>query len=409
MNCHFGIRTGAKGLLVFVVSAGLALRPVAAADNKDAARASEAANASAPAGSGRTPSGSLIGVTLGPGGYSLAAVEVVIRSMSGSLIRQFVSDADGSFLLKDLAPGAYQITAAKEGFSTLAASSVEIAENKTSNANVQLTQGIAGALRGVTLGPDGFVQGAVNIAVRSVAGSVDRHMLSDADGMFVLKDLPLGSYQVTASKEGLASTSTITVEVAQNRTSNANLQLAKAEPPAPPQSQSALPPNQPVPPTKSTDASASSAAPTTATVATVDTQTPFAFGDFTWLNGTPRNKDVAFDTPFFTPEVRFDTHYMQSFNQPVDHTMGGSTESFRSGEVQVEQISVGGDFHWNNVRGRILTMFGLFATTTPRNDASAGVGQWDLRNAYRYVSEAYGGYHFNVNHGLNIDAGIFVS
>jgi hypothetical protein len=100
---------------------------------------------------------------------------------------------------------------------------------------------------------------------------------------------------------------------------------------------------------------------------------------------------------------------MQSFNQPKDHTLGGSTESFRSGEFQVEQISVGGDFHWNNVRGRILTMFGLFATTTPRNDGSTGVGQWDLRNAYRYVSEAYGGYHFNVNHGLNVDAGIFVS
>ena len=32
-----------------------------------------------------------------------------------------------------------------------------------------------------------------------------------------------------------------------------------------------------------------------------------------------------------------------------------------------------------------------------------------MRDAYRYVSEAYGGYHFNVNYGLNIDAGIFVS
>jgi len=54
-------------------------------------------------------------------------------------------------------------------------------------------------------------------------------------------------------------------------------------------------------------------------------------------------------------------------------------------------------------------MNGLFATTTPRNDGSAGVGQWDVRGAYKYISEAYGGYHFNVNHGLNIDAGIFVS
>jgi hypothetical protein len=100
---------------------------------------------------------------------------------------------------------------------------------------------------------------------------------------------------------------------------------------------------------------------------------------------------------------------MTDFNQPIDHTIVGATESFRSGEVQIEQASVGGDFHWQNVRGRILFMQGLFATTTPRNDASAAVGQWDLRAAYKYVSEAWGGYHFNVNHGLNVDAGIFVS
>ncbi len=141
----------------------------------------------------------------------------------------------------------------------------------------------------------------------------------------------------------------------------------------------------------------------------VDNFTPFAFGDFTWLNGTPRNKDTVLDTKFFTPEIRFDTHYMEDFNQPMDHTIVGATESFKSGEVQVEQISVGGDFHWQNVRGRVLYMDGLFATTTPRNDASPSLGQWDLRDAYKYVSEAWGGYHFNVNHGLNVDAGIFVS
>jgi hypothetical protein len=150
-----------------------------------------------------------------------------------------------------------------------------------------------------------------------------------------------------------------------------------------------------------------------------DNFTPFAFGDFSWLNGSPRTKDTVLNTKFFTPEVRFDTHYVTDFNQPIDHTIVGSTELFRSGEVQIEQASVGGDFHWQNVRGRILFMQGLFATTTPRNDASSatfvgigntgGVGQWDLQNAYKYVSEAYGGYHFNVQHGLNVDAGIFVS
>jgi hypothetical protein len=140
----------------------------------------------------------------------------------------------------------------------------------------------------------------------------------------------------------------------------------------------------------------------------VDKDTPFAYGDQSWFNGSPRNNPVL-DTKFFTPEIRFDTHFMTDFNQPIDHTMGGSTESFRSGEIQLEQVSVGGDFHWDNVRGRVLYMNGLFATTTPRNDPSTGVGQWDLRDAYRYFSEAWGGYHFNVKHGLNVDAGIFVS
>jgi hypothetical protein len=163
-----------------------------------------------------------------------------------------------------------------------------------------------------------------------------------------------------------------------------------------------------VEPSNESSSAVDPAGQTSATPA-VDTQTPFAYADWTWLNGTPRNKDAVWDSKFFTPEVRFDTNFVQSFNKPQDNTIGGSSEIFRSGEIQLEQISFGGDFHWQNVRGRVLTMGGLFGVTTPRNDASPGRGQWDLRGAYKYFSEAYGGYHFNVNHGLNVDAGIFVS
>ncbi|MBZ5652376.1 MAG: porin, partial [Acidobacteriia bacterium] len=151
---------------------------------------------------------------------------------------------------------------------------------------------------------------------------------------------------------------------------------------------------------ESTSAPAAAQAPA---VPEVDTQTPFAYADWTWMNGTARNKDAVWDSKFFTPEIRFDTHFVSSLNHPQDDTIGGSSEIFRSNEVQVEQISFGGDFHWQNVRGRVLTMNGMFGITTPRNDASPGRGQWDLRGAYKYVSEAYGGYHWNVNHGLNLD------
>src|SRR6202522_958422 len=136
---------------------------------------------------------------------------------------------------------------------------------------------------------------------------------------------------------------------------------------------------------------------------------PFSDADWTWLNGNPRTKDIYWDTKFFTPEIRTDTDYVFDFNHPTDHSMGGSSELFRSQEVQLEQLGIGGDFHYDNVRARFITQFGMYWATTPRNDPSPGHGQWDLVSAYRYLSEAYGGYHFNALDGINVDAGIFLS
>jgi len=136
---------------------------------------------------------------------------------------------------------------------------------------------------------------------------------------------------------------------------------------------------------------------------------PFAFADWTWLNGNPRTKEAAFDSKFFTPEIRADVNYNYDFNHPKDDTIGGSSEVFRSNEVNLTDLGIGGDFHYDHVRARVLSQIGLYSTATPRNDASYSRGQWDLANAYRYVSEAYGGYHFDALHGVNVDAGIFLS
>jgi hypothetical protein len=136
---------------------------------------------------------------------------------------------------------------------------------------------------------------------------------------------------------------------------------------------------------------------------------PFSDWDWTWLNGNPRTKDAAFDSKFFTPEIRADATYTYDFNKPIDNTISGSSEIFRSNEVQLEQLGVGGDFHYDNVRARLMTQFGMYSATTPRNDPSPAKGQWDLDTAYRYLAEAYGGYHINALNGINVDAGIFLS
>ena len=139
------------------------------------------------------------------------------------------------------------------------------------------------------------------------------------------------------------------------------------------------------------------------------TREPFAFADFTWLSGSPRTKESPLDTKAFTGEFRLDTNFTYSFNRPIDDTISGSSEIFRSGEFQVTQLGLGGDFHYDNVQGRVMTQFGMYSETTPRNDPSPARGQWQLDSAYRYISEAYGGYHFDALHGVNIQAGIFMS
>ncbi len=136
---------------------------------------------------------------------------------------------------------------------------------------------------------------------------------------------------------------------------------------------------------------------------------PFAFADWTWLNGNPRTKDTPVDTKFFTPEIRFDVNYIYDYNHPIDHTLVGTTEGSRTGEFQVQQLGIGGDFHYDNVRGRVMTQVGIYSTSQPRYDATPSRGQFDLSTAYRYISEAWGGYHIDKLHGINVDAGIFLS
>jgi hypothetical protein len=257
---------------------------------------------------------------------------------------------------------------------------------------------IVGLVRDAAKSPIG---GATVTAIR--AGGGIRSTISGSDGIYSFADVPPGSWVLTISVEGLpdvrvpslnvvAGTAT-RHDIAMNITVTPNPAapvLAAAAPAAAPRIPEALQAPDPAP--------------------EVDTQTPWAnVGYVGWMNGTSREKAPIFDTKFFTPEIRLDINYLQSLNRPSDHTIDGSTEEFRSGEFQIEQVSLGGDFHWDNVRARFLSMFGMFATTTPRNDASSAVGQWQLSDAYRYFSEANAGYHFDVNHGLNVDAGVFVS
>ncbi len=330
-------------------------------------------------------------------GKPVPQVRIIAHNLAGGTDRTAVTDADGMYKFTDLEPGRYDVAATKTGFET-ASATIDVEGKHLVRVDLPLKD-------------DADAAATTTEADKQAPSDREKQLQDEIDRLEArLAAMEIKDAAPSAEAKADGTSGSVTAS------------LNPADVPSP----EAAPASQ----TATASASATAAAPASGAAAPAaaadpapalpqglqpppasqgpDLQTPFAYGDFGWLNGTGRGTP-AFDTSFFTPEIRFDTNYADSMNHPVDHTLGGSTETFRSGEIQVEQASFGGDFHWNNVRGRVLTMFGEFATTTPRNDASAGVGQWDLNDAYRYVSEAWGGYHFNVNHGLNIDAGIFVS
>ena len=328
--------------------------------------------------------GAVYGITLRPDGVPLPRAQVLIHGQGHNSDRSVVSGPDGTFAVVNLEPGSYQLIASKEGFVTSSATiQVKISEN------LSIALALSARETGGAAPAERVIPSTASAQADTIAAMQKRieHLEAMQERIEQLEAELKREKAQTAQYASLATPSPVAVP---------------ANPPAP----MALPAAATPAPQAEAPPAAPQAAPATPAV---DNVTPFADYDWTWLNGNPRNKDVAFDSKFFTPEIRADVTYTYDFNRPKDDSMGGSSELFRSDEIQLEQLGIGGDFHYDNVRARFMTQFGMYSTATVRNDPSPAKGQWDLGNADRYISEAYGGYHLNVLHGINIDAGIFMS
>jgi hypothetical protein len=374
--------------------------------------------------------GEVRGVTRYPSGLPMPGAEVVILGAEVSIDRTAVSGSDGTFVFKDLKPGEYQLTAKKEGFVVLQAAIATLAYSQIVNLDIALqtnqsvspsNQVSSGYFRKFDTNSYRTEPASLRIPVAQLAASTNDIAPAVSDTSTdapkpsaITAEQPLPAAvmdEITAMKKRIEE---LEAEV---RGRTGGEQPAVTEPPAVVASpQGAAADQAPATPKPGPGQFLSTAGTITYYKGDTDLAShpdgwePFSYADWTWMNANGRQKDSPWSTKYFTPEFRADVNYMDDFNHPKDNTMGGSTESFRSNEWQLEQLSLGGDLRLGHVRGRLLTMFGMFATTTPRNDGSTARGQWDLRDMYRYISEGWGGYHWdNVGHGLNVDAGIFVS
>src|SRR2546421_310160 len=99
------------------------------------------------------------------------------------------------------------------------------------------------------------------------------------------------------------------------------------------------------------------------------------------------------DTNFFTPEIRADVDYLYDFNHPKHNTISGSSEVFRANnEVQVTQLGVGGDFHYDNVRAA--------ASGTPYFTQNPGdpYKAWDVSGTLDWMPSQYITFRWEYNH-----------
>jgi hypothetical protein len=387
--------------------------------------------------------GALRGVTR-DGLLPVAGVQLIVHSVDAGTDRSVVSGKDGIFSVGNLKPGTYRVTAVRNGLVGPTVT-VDVASGERLRIDMALGGGTTAAEHETPQPAPAPDVPAPNTSA-SAATTSNSSVSTDADVPPAVEkkleameeriaelEAQLKDHAAPTSSAALvapapAATAAPALTPAEATTPTSALASAPVSTPgAAPAAESASTPAlnatpssagvnsaaavQPLPSLASVSMSTSQDSQTTSSSAPpkkakID---PFSDWDWTWLNGNPRTKDIFWDSKFFTPEIRADTTYTYDTDKPADDSMGGSSELFRSNEVQLEQLGLGGDFHWDNVRARFMTQFGMYSEATIRNDATPSKGQWNIADALRYMAEAYGGYHINVLDGVNIDAGIFMS
>ncbi len=260
--------------------------------------------------------GAIVGVIRNAAKAPIAGATVTSAKADGSGLRATVSSSDGIYSFGDVTPGEYSVSSQADGYLDTAISRIEVTPGKATRSDIVIATSaprqpatsapvqpsmISSISTPKTPAPPAIANRAP--ATNNAAQSTWSHLLKElaapvrpgASTTASLKTPP-----ATAFDRPVADTPDVAFPGPQPG--------PQPEPPAPAKPPLVLP----------EALSAPEPGP-----AGVDTFTPFAFGDFTWLNGSPRTKDTVLDTKFFTPEVRFDTNFILDFNQPIDRYDGG--------------------------------------------------------------------------------------
>ena len=133
--------------------------------------------------------------------------------------------------------------------------------------------------------------------------------------------------------------------------------------------------------------------------------------DITWMNGQSRQRE--FPLANLAKHVAFslyvDTYFAYATQRPSDHTLVGSASVGRHGEFQLNLASVGAEWSYRRVIGRLSLQTGSMLNIVQDQDGSVTRGRNLTTENLRNIREATVGYHWDKASGLNLEAGIFMS
>lgn len=142
---------------------------------------------------------------------------------------------------------------------------------------------------------------------------------------------------------------------------------------------------------------------------------PFEGMDLSWINGQNREKNsplVLTDKngeTILTGTVLLDGYFNYNFARPKDNTQTISAATGRANEFQLNQASIGIESNYKNIIGRLWLQTGSTLNIVQETDGSVTRGRNTSTGNLKFIREAAAGYHFNVDYGLNVEMGIFMS
>ena len=151
--------------------------------------------------------GQLPDSTVGTNPIKLGQAKVTARQ--GSISRQVDTDANGAYLIEDLAPGAYTLTVTKAGFTQPATpattATVVVNQDVTQDITLLRNAAIVGTLSTDTLGVKAALA-TTDVSLTPAAGGAATTVRTDADGKFRFDDLAPGQYTLGATRAGFTQT-----------------------------------------------------------------------------------------------------------------------------------------------------------------------------------------------------------